>query len=64
MSRTVPMRGRAERRATPGGPVIASAAEIEHKQSVGLFVPVEGLGLLALRGLQGRPMYSSDEGQT
>lgn len=55
---------RAERRAAPSRPAIPSGAEIGHKQSCGLFVPIEGSGLLARCGLQGRPTYSSDEGQT
>ena len=43
---------------------IPSGAEPGHEQSGGLFVPGEGLGQPAQRGLQGRPTYSSSEGQT
>ncbi len=39
-------------------------AEPGHEQSSGLFMPGEGLGPLAQRGLQGRPGYSPDEGHT
>jgi hypothetical protein len=55
---------RAERRAAPKRARIPSGAEPGHEQSGGLFVPGEGLGLLAQRGLQGRPGYSPDEGST
>jgi hypothetical protein len=41
---------------------VRSGAESGHEQSCGLFVPDEGPGLLARRGLQGRPTYRSDEG--
>jgi hypothetical protein len=37
-------------------------AEPGHEQSDGLFVPGEGLGHQAQRGLQGRPVYPPDEG--
>jgi hypothetical protein len=53
---------RAERRAAPSRPAIPLGAEPGHKQSGGLFVPGEGLGVPAQRGLQGRPMYSSAKG--
>ena len=53
---------RAERRAAPKPARIPPGAEPGHKQSGGLFVPGEGLGLLAQRGLHGRATYSSDEG--
>ena len=43
-------------------PSFPSGAEPGHEQPGGLFVPGEGQGLPALRGLQGRPTYSSDEG--
>ena len=43
---------------------IPSGAEPGHEQSSGLFVPGEGLGHQAQRGLQGRPVYSPDEGLT
>ena len=43
---------------------IPLGAEPGHEQSSGLFVPGEGLGQQAQRGLQGRPTYSSGEGQT
>ena len=39
-----------------------SGAEPGHEQPGGLFVPGEGQGLPALRGLQGRSTYSSHEG--
>jgi hypothetical protein len=48
----------------PSRPAIPSGAESGHKQSRGLFVPDEESGLLARRGLQGRPTYPSDEGQS
>ncbi|HEX5686511.1 MAG TPA: hypothetical protein VFY73_20980 [Ideonella sp.] len=57
---------RAERRAAPKPTLIPLGAELGHEQSVGLFVPGEGLGLgldLAQRGVQGRPMHPSDEGR-
>ncbi|RZT93689.1 hypothetical protein EV670_3241 [Rivibacter subsaxonicus] len=41
---------------------LPSGAEPGHGQSCGLFMPGEGLGLPAQRGLQDRPTYSSDEG--
>ncbi len=41
---------------------IPSGAEPGHEQSGGLFVPGEGLGQQAQRGLQGRPVYPPDEG--
>jgi hypothetical protein len=53
---------RAERTAAPKPARIPLGAEPGHKQSGGLFVPGEELGLPAPRALQGRPMYSSDEG--
>jgi hypothetical protein len=53
---------RAERRAVPSRPAVPSGAESGHKQTRGLFVPDEGPGPLARRGLQGRPTYPSDEG--
>jgi hypothetical protein len=40
---------------------VPSGAEPGHEQSGGLFVPGEGSSRKARRGLQGRPMYSSDE---
>ena len=43
---------------------IPMGAEPGHEQSGGLFVPGEGLGQQAQRGLQCRPTYSSDEGLT
>jgi len=43
---------------------IPLGAEPGHEQSNGLFVPGEGLGHRAQRGLQGRPGYSPDEGLT
>jgi len=49
---------RVERRAAPRG------AEPGHEQFCGLFVPGEGSDLVARRGLQDRPMYSSHEGQS
>ena len=48
--------------AKPAG--IPMGAEPGHEQSGGLFVPGEGLGQQAQRGLQGRPVYSPDEGLT
>ena len=45
---------RAERRAAPKRARIPSGAEPGHEQSGGLFVPGEGLGLLAQRGQIGR----------
>ena len=51
---------RAERRAAPE----PARASRETRLALRLFTPGEGLGLLAQRGLQGRPMYSSDEGRT
>ncbi len=53
---------RAERRAAPKPARIPSGAEPGREQSCGLFTPGEELGLLARRGLQGRPTYSSGEG--
>ena len=41
-----------------------SGAAPGHEQSAGLFMPGEGLGQQAQRGLQGRPVYSPDEGLT
>ena len=43
-------------------PSFPSGAEPGHEQPGGLFAPGEGQGLSALRGLQGRPTYASDEG--
>jgi hypothetical protein len=43
---------------------VPSEAEPGRTQSSELFAPGEGLGLLAQRGLQDRPMYPLDEGQT
>jgi len=54
---------RAERRAAPSRPAVPLGAEPGLEQSGGLFMPGEGLGLLAQRGLQDRPAYPSDEGQ-
>jgi len=55
---------RVERRAAPKPARVPLGAEAGLEQSCGLFMPAEGLGLLAQRGLQDRPTYSSDEGQT
>jgi hypothetical protein len=67
---------RAERRAVPRAQAhthvhaqpkparVPSGAEPGREQSSGLFTPGEGLGHLTQRGLQDRPMYPSDEGQT
>jgi hypothetical protein len=57
-------RERAERRAAPSRPTIPSGAEPGHRQSGGLFVPGEEPGLLARRGLPGRPTHPSAEGRT
>jgi hypothetical protein len=57
-------RRRAERRAAPKPARVPLGAEPGREQSSGLFTPGEGLGLLAQRGLQGRPMYPSGEGLT
>ncbi len=46
----------------PGRPAICSGAEPGHGQSGGLTVPGEGPGDEAQRGLQGRPMVTSDQG--
>ncbi len=62
MKHPMPIFLRAECRAAPKPVRIPSGAEPGHKQSGGLFVPGEGLGLLAQRGLQGWPTYPSDEG--
>ena len=43
-------------------PSFPSGAEPGHEQPGGLFAPGEWQGLSALRGLQGRPTYASDEG--
>ena len=43
-------------------PSFPLGAEPGHEQPGGLFVSGEGQGLPALRGLQGRPTYPSDEG--
>jgi hypothetical protein len=48
----------------PSRPAIPSGAEPGREQSGGLFTPGEGLCRQAQRGLQGRPTYPSDEGQT
>ena len=53
---------RAERRAAPKPARVPLGAEPGHEQSGGLFVPGEGPGRLARRGLQDRPAYSPDEG--
>ena len=58
---STPCVGRAPGRPKPQ-PSFPSGAEPGHAQSSGLFAPGEGLGREAQRGLQGRPMYSSDEG--
>jgi hypothetical protein len=55
---------RAVRRAAPKPARIPSRAEAGHGESSGLAVPAEEQQRLLLRGLQGRPMYSSDEGLT
>ena len=55
---------RAERRAAPSRPAVPLGAEHGHEQSGGLFVPCDELGRKAQRGLQDRPTYPSDEGQT
>ena len=55
---------RAERRAAPKPARAPSGAEPGHEQPGGLFVLGEEQGLPALRGLQGRPTYPSDEGHT
>jgi hypothetical protein len=70
MRRHFTNRARAERRAAPKPAQagleprrsLPSGAEPRHEQSGGLVVPGEGLSLKAQRGLQGRPMVSSDEG--
>jgi hypothetical protein len=54
-------------RAAPGRPkqaAVPPGAEPGREQSSGLFSPGEGLGCTPQRGLQGRPRYSADEGQT
>jgi hypothetical protein len=56
VSRVAP--ARPEQAAVPPG------AEPGHEQSSGLFGPGEGPGGNARRGLQGRPRYAADEGQT
>jgi hypothetical protein len=48
----------------PSRPAIPSGAEPRREQSSGLRSLGEGLCRLAQRGLQGRPTYPSDEGQT
>ncbi len=53
---------RDERRAAPSRPAIPPGAEPGREQSSGLFVPGEGLGQLAQRGLQGRVAYPPHEG--
>ncbi len=53
---------RAERRAAPKPARIPSGAEAGHGKSCGLAVPAEGLQLSLLRGLQGREVYSPNEG--
>ena len=72
------LQARAERRAAPKPAArwrnpptgrLASAlaplgAEPGHQASCGRFVPGEGLGRWAQRGLQGRLTYPSGEGQT
>jgi hypothetical protein len=65
MSRALPGRARGPSAGPlPSRPAIPLGAEPGHEQSGGLFVPGEGQGLLALRGLQGRSTYSSTEGLT
>jgi hypothetical protein len=53
---------RAERRAAPKPDLVPAGAEPGREQSSGLFMPGEGLGHPAQRGLQDRPTYSSGEG--
>ena len=48
----------------PSRPAIPSGAESGREQSSGLIAPDEGLCRQARRGLQGRPAYPSDEGQS
>ena len=55
-------RTRAERRAASKPARIRSGAEAGHGESGGLAVPAEEQQHQLLRGLQGRSMYSSDEG--
>lgn len=54
-------------RAAPGRPkqaAVPTGAESGHGKSCGLGVPAEELRPSTQRGLQDRPTYSSDEGQT
>ena len=48
----------------PSRPAIPLGAEARHGQSSGLPMPGKGLVHTDQRGLQGRPTYPSDEGQT
>jgi hypothetical protein len=60
MNQQLTSTGRAPGRPKPAR--VPSGAEPGREQSGGLFSPGEGRGLLARRGLQGRPTYPSDEG--
>ena len=51
-------------RPLPSRPAIPSGAEPAQAGSSGSGLADEGLCREALRGLQGRPAYSSDEGQS
>jgi hypothetical protein len=62
MRHPVSTRLRAERRAAPKPARVPLGAEPGREQPSGLITPGEGLGHLAQRGLQDRPMYSSEEG--
>ena len=55
-------RQRAERWAAPEPARIPLGAEAGHGESSGLAVPAEEQQHRLLRGLQGRPAYSTDEG--
>lgn len=55
-------RQRAERWAAPESARIPSGAEAGHGESSGLAVPAEEQRPWLLRGLRGRPAYSTDEG--
>jgi hypothetical protein len=55
---------RDQRRAAPKPAPVPSGAEGGHHESCGLVVPAEEQQHPLLRGLQGRPMYPSDEGLT
>jgi hypothetical protein len=55
---------RAKRRAVPKPARVPSGSEAGHRETSGLSVPAEEQQRELLRGRQGRPMCSSDEGQT